>query len=98
MYFSEGRERGKVYVYTLREVSGSTTGRDGDIAGDKALTRELCPLVSPPRGGSGQRTPASSHQTSQGTAARCEGSGAWQHLAVVAAARLGEDLSCFPCL
>jgi len=32
MYFSEGRERGKVYVYTLREVHGSTTGRAGGPA------------------------------------------------------------------
>lgn len=51
--------------------------------------------MSSPWGGSGLHAPASFHQTSQGTATRSKGSRAWQHLAVVAAARLKEDLSVF---
>lgn len=39
MYFSEGRERGKVYVYTLQEVRSSTVGRAGDAAGAGAFGR-----------------------------------------------------------
>lgn len=42
MYFSEGRERGKVYVYTLREVRGSTAERAGDTMG-----RVSPPVTSP---------------------------------------------------
>lgn len=98
MYFSEGRERGKVYVYALREVCGSTAGESRGCRrgwGVQALPQELCPLLSPPQGRSRLRSPTSFHQTSQGTAAWPKGNRAWQRLSVVAAARLKEDLSVF---
>ena len=64
MYFSEGRERGKVYVYTLREVCWSTAGASRGRRRDQGiwvLAWEPCPLVSPPQGSSGLHAPASFH-------------------------------------